>query len=391
MSMLIQGGTVYAPEKLGVQDVLVIGKKIVQIAPTISPGALRDVLPDLQVVNAAGQVIAPGFIDPHVHLIGGGGESGFDSRTPEATLSKIIEAGVTTVVGLLGTDGSARSVEALYAKAKGLEKEGITTRMYTGSYAIPSVTITGSVTRDILYIDKIIGVKMALSDHRSSNITFDELTRLASDARLAGMLADKPGLVHIHTGGGKHGLDLVLKVAAETDVPISHFWPTHVTRSEELFAQARDLAVIGGRIDITSYAELYPEGKIRPSKAIMECIRSKVPCENITVSSDGNGSVPKYDAKGNIVGIGVGSLSTSLLVFQNLVKTEGLGISEALPFFTANAAKILLLHPAKGCLQPGSDADILIMSENLELRSVFAGGRQMMDKGAVTVKGLFEA
>ena len=391
MAVLIQGGTVYAPEKLGVRDILVIGGKIAQISPNIPFEALSAILPDLVVVDAAGRLVTPGFIDPHVHVTGGGGESGFDSRTPEVTLSKIIEAGVTTVVGLLGTDGYARSVEALYAKAKGLEKEGVSTCMYTGSYAVPSATITGSAAGDIMFIDKVVGVKIALSDHRSSNITFEELSRLASDVRLAAMLADKPGLVHIHTGGGRNKLDLVLKVVDKTDIPISHFWPTHVTRSEELFSQAREFAKRGGRIDITSYAELQPEGKIQPSKAIMECIRDNVPGENVTVSSDGNGSVPKYDEQGNIVGIGVGTLNSSWLMFQNLVKVEGLGVSDALPFFTTNAAKILALHPAKGCLRNGGDADLLLLDQDLKLQSVFAKGRQMMDKGHVIVKGLFEA
>lgn len=390
MATLIQGGTVYAPENLGRCDLLLLGGKIARIAPHLPPEQLRSVWPDLEIVAAAGQIVVPGFIDPHVHLIGGGGESGFASRTPEVALSKVIEAGVTTVVGLLGTDGYARSVEALYAKAKGLETEGISTLMYTGSYAVPSTTITGSVPRDIMFVDKVIGVKLALSDHRSANITFDELTRLASEVRLAGMLAGKPGLVHIHTGGGKRGLELVLRVAAETDVPISLFWPTHVTRSEELFAQARNFAKLGGRIDITSYAELYPEGKIQPSKAIMQCLQDNVPSGNVTVSSDGNGSVPKYDASGNIVGIGVGTLASSLAVFRSLVTAEGLAVSDALPFFTTNAAKILALHPAKGCLREGSDADLLLLDPSLNLRTVFARGNKMLEHGSVTVKGMFE-
>ena len=69
--------------------------------------------------------------------IGGGGEGGFSTRTPEATLSDLTTAGVTTVVGTLGTDGIARDMNALLAKARGLEEEGITTYIYTGSYRLP--------------------------------------------------------------------------------------------------------------------------------------------------------------------------------------------------------------------------------------------------------------
>ena len=47
-----------------------------------------------------------------------GGEGGFSTRTPEATLSSITTAGVTTVVGCLGTDGTARDMLSSAGKGK---------------------------------------------------------------------------------------------------------------------------------------------------------------------------------------------------------------------------------------------------------------------------------
>ncbi len=390
MAVLIKNGEVYSPDYRGKQDVLIIGPKVASIAANIDAGAVAKVFPDLEVVDGAGKLVAPGLIDQHVHLIGGGGEMGFKTRTPEVVLSKVIEAGVTTVAGLLGTDGHARDVETLYAKAKGLEEEGITTLIYTGSYKTPSVTITGSVARDIMFIDKVIGVKMALSDHRSSHFTFDELTRLASDARVAGMLSGKPGIVHIHMGGGKSGLDLVHRAVAETDIPVTQFLPTHVTRTESLFDQAKAFAKMGGRMDITSFGELHVTGKLKPSRAVAECIKDGVPPGNVTVSSDGNGSVPRYDGQGNICGIGVGSLATSLLTLKNLVAAEGLDLSAVLPFFTVNPARILGIYPTKGTIGPGGDADLIIMDKGLNLETVFAKGRKMMDRGQVIARGTFE-
>lgn len=389
MTVLIKNGNVYAPEYLGRQDILMVGEKILRLDREIETGSVAACLPDLEVLDVQGNIVLPGLIDPHVHLIGGGGEMGFATRTPEVSLEKIIEAGVTTVAGLLGTDGIARTVEALLAKAKGLETEGITTYIYTGSYQTPSVTITGSVARDIMFIDKVIGVKMALSDHRSSQFTFDELTRLASDARVAGMLSGKPGIVHIHMGGGKGRLDMLMKAAAETDIPITQFMPTHITRTRELFDQAKEFARLGGHIDITSFDELTAADQIKPSKAISECIKDGVPAANITVSSDGNGSVPQYDPQGKITGIGIGSLDTSLMVLNNLVKEEKMDISQALPFFTANVAKVLGIYPRKGCIRQGSDADLLIMDRDFRLQTVLAKGRKMMDQGQVIAKGTF--
>ncbi|EGO64976.1 beta-aspartyl-peptidase [Acetonema longum] len=389
MTVLIKNANVYAPENLGRQDILIAGEKILRLDRNIEPGGVAACLPDMEILDARGSVVLPGLIDPHVHLIGGGGEMGFATRTPEVSLEKIIEAGVTTAVGLLGTDGIARSVEPLLAKAKGLETEGITTYIYTGSYTTPSVTITGSVARDIMFIDKIIGVKMALSDHRSSHFTFDELVRLASDARVAGMLSGKPGIVHIHMGEGKGRLDMIMKAAAETDIPVTQFMPTHVTRTRELFEQAKEFAKLGGHIDITSFGELTAADKIKPSRAISECIKDGVPAANITVSSDGNGSVPQYDSAGNIIGIGIGSLDASLMVLKNLVQQEKLDIGQAIPFFTAHVAKVLGIYPRKGCIRQDSDADLLVMDRDLKLQVVLAKGRKMMDQGRVIAKGTF--
>ncbi|SMC49829.1 beta-aspartyl-peptidase [Sporomusa malonica] len=388
--LLIRNGSIYAPEFLGEKDILIIGNKVIKIATAIDVGSLLRCLPDVEVIDAKGKVVVPGFIDQHVHLIGGGGETGFASRTPEIALSSIIKAGVTTVVGLLGTDGFARSVEALFAKAMGLETEGITTLIYTGSYKTPSVTITGSIARDIMFVDKVIGVKMALADHRSSNFTFEELTRLAADARVAGMLSGKPGLVHIHMGEGKEGLNMVMEAVRTTEIPVTQFIPTHVTRSKELFMQAKEFAKRGGRIDITSYGELTPADEIKPSRAIMECLREGVPVGNVAVSSDGNGSVPKYDSQGNIIGMGVGRIEASQLVLKNLVIEEGLGLETALRFFTSNVASILGICPEKGYIKEGSDADIVIMDREFNIDMVLAKGRKMMTSGEVMIKGTYE-
>ena len=148
------------------------------------------------VADCSDKIICPGFIDQHIHIIGGGGEGGLASRIPEIMLSKIVSAGITTVVGVLGFDSITRSLKGLLAKARALEEEGLNTFIYTGSYEVPTPTITGSVMSDVSLVDKVIGVgEIAISDHRSS-IRQGYLKKIANEARI-GIAGEKGRSFHI--------------------------------------------------------------------------------------------------------------------------------------------------------------------------------------------------
>ena len=73
-------------------------------------------------------------------------------RSSTNQLSELVEGGLTTVVGLLGTDGVSRSMENLVTKARALEQEGLTAFIYTGNYHVPSPTVTSSISRDIMMV-----------------------------------------------------------------------------------------------------------------------------------------------------------------------------------------------------------------------------------------------
>jgi len=388
MLKLIKNGIIYSPEYLGSKDILISGSKILNIADNID---VSSSMAPVEIIDLNGKYVVPGFVDQHVHILGGGGEAGFHSRTPEVQLSNIVEAGITTVVGLLGTDGSTRNVEALVAKANALENEGITTYALTGSYELPTVTLTGSVRKDIVFIDKVLGVKIALADSRSSYPKEDDLIRLISDVRVAGMMSGKVGIAHIHMGDLDEKLDKIMNIVKTTELPIKHFRPTHVTKSRELFESAIEFTKLGGIIDITAYGQQGMNSKkIRPNKAVKECIERDVPLDSITLSSDGNGSMPRFNDKGEIESIGVGSLKTLHEAFVDLVMEDNIDIATALRFITSNVAVNLNLYPAKGCIGIGSDADLVVMDEVLNIETVIARGNIMMENSEVLVKGTFE-
>lgn len=188
MLTLIQGANVYAPTYLGTQDVLIGGGKIIAIDENI----ILDSSVLVKRIDGKNKLVTPGFVDSLVHITGGGGEAGFASRTPEMNLTDATLSGTTTVVGALGTDSSSRTLTNLVAKAKGLKEQGLNVFCHTGSYHLPAKTLTHSITDDIMYIEEFIGVgEVAISDHRSSQPTVQQLAELAAEAKVAGMLSGK--------------------------------------------------------------------------------------------------------------------------------------------------------------------------------------------------------
>ncbi|MFQ9321217.1 MAG: beta-aspartyl-peptidase [Enterococcus durans] len=389
---LIRQIEVYAPDYLGKLDVLLAGNKIIALEENITGGYSEL---EVEEISGEGKLLTPGFIDCHFHILGGGGEGGFQNRTPEVTLSQLTSAGVTTVVGCLGTDGEGRDMTALISKAKGLEAEGITTFVYEGSYRLPVKTVTDSIIKDFLTIDKIIGIgEIAVSDHRSSQPTFEEFARATADARVGGMLSGKAGIVNVHLGGGTRKLELLKKVVEETEIPISQFLPTHANRTQELLDACIEFAKNGGTIDFTASEDPdfweKTDGEVRFSKALKQLLDAGVALDNFTMTSDGQGSLPYFDENNHFIGMGVGSAKSLLVGIKEAVQKENIPLEIALRAITTNPARILKLE-GKGQIQVGNDADLCILNkETLTIDSVIAKGQIMVKEQEVKVWGTFE-
>ena len=379
---LIKNADVYMPEHLGMRDILIEGDKLVKIMPSIHG---YEGLDGVEVFDANGAVTVPGYIDLHIHITGGGGEQGPASRVPEIPLTQLTKNGVTTVIGLLGTDGVSRSLENLLFKCRALNEEGVTCYILTGSYQYPSVTITGGVINDITLIDRVVGVKVALNDHRSSNITVQELIRLGSDARLGGMLSGKPGIVTIHMGNGKECFNRLFEAVEQSDLPIKTYFPTHVGRSREMIKDAARFTMMGGRVDFTAGRV---GGTLTLMREAIESFGANPLC--MTISSDAFGSMPVFDKTGACTGMTYTSPYILHEEIKNAVSNNVFTLEEALCFLTRNPAQVLGLEGIKGELKEGADADIILYDNDLSIRDVFARGKLMVNNGNTVVKGRFE-
>ncbi|MEG6565529.1 beta-aspartyl-peptidase [Thermoanaerobacterium saccharolyticum] len=389
MFLLLKGAEIYTPKCIGKMDVLTCNEKIVKIAKNID---IKD-LPELSTVDLSGNIIVPGFIDQHVHIAGGGGEGGPATRTPEIKLTDLTKAGITTVVGLLGADGITRSMTELLAKARALEEEGLTTYIYTGAYELPTRTLTNSVRSDVAIIDKVLGTgEIAISDHRSAQPTEEDLTKLAAEARVGGLLGNKPGIVHLHVGDGIRGLTPIIDIVKNTEIPVTQFIPTHVNRNSHLFSQAMEFLKMGGRIDLTSDIKPDENSKtaLSPIDAVRKIVENNLPLDNVTMSSDSNGSIPVFDENKKLIKVMVGSTLTLYRDLKEIIANGVLPLETAIKIITENVAKVLLLYPKKGCIKENSDADLVVLDKNLNISSVIAKGQFMIKFNEIVKKGTFE-
>lgn len=377
MLKLVKNAYVYAPEEIGIVDILIAGDKIAWIEKEMNV-----LVPEIEVYDAKGLIVIPGLIDPHVHITGGGGEGGFSTRTPELKISDCVRNGVTTVIGCLGTDGITRSLENLYAKAKALEIEGLTSYIYTGSYRVPTVTFTGSIQKDLVLIDKVIGTgEIAISDHRSSQPTFEEILRIVADTRVGGMISGKPGIVNFHVGDGERGIEWLFEIVQKTEIPIKHLYPTHMSRNKKLFEHGLEFAKIGGYNDLTA---LQPSEDINnfdfnTIDAIVIAYNNGL-LDKITISSDGQGSLPKFDKNRNFIGLDVGNVS-ALLYTIKLAVERGVKFEDAIKLSTTNPARVFELK-TKGKISVGYDADIVFLKD-WQVVSVLSRGEFLMKQGEI--------
>lgn len=376
--ILIKNADVYAPEHIGTRDIFLAGGKIVAMAEKLDV-----TLPDLEVIDAAGYIVAPGLVDQHIHITGGGGEGGWHSRCPELVFSELVKAGVTTFLGVSGTDSMTRSVENLLAKVRGLKNEGASGWMWTSNYAYPVTTITKDVRTDMLAIPEVLGVKIALGDHRSSFPNQHEIMQILADVRVSGMLTGKTGFLHVHLGDFPYSFDIFDECVAQ-GMPIKHIRPTHVARHPEVFRRACEFAKKGGFIDITTGGGNYMGSA---ADAVRAALADGVPFDRITLSSDGHGSMPRFNEAGEMVGLGIGSIMCDIETLREL--KDDLGVEKALTPTTKTVAGALGLE-TKGGIAVGKDADILFLTKDLDIDWVFMMGKVAMRKGEVVMKGAFE-
>jgi beta-aspartyl-dipeptidase (metallo-type) len=367
---LIKNADIYSPEHKGCNDILLSGNNIALIDKHIDIIGLP-----MKVIDIEGRITTPGFIDQHVHLIGGGGRRGYSSLVEEVKKDELVSCGTTTAVGMLGTDGIVKELTSLYAKAKALDDEGLTAYMLTNYYGLPAKTLTGDIASDMILIDKVIGCKIAISDDRCSFPDEKDLLRLINKVRLGGFTSHKGGILHIHVGALKEGISSLIHIARQYPTLIPHISPTHLIRTEQLFNQALEFALLGGMIDFSTGGTRFKS----PYLCVMDAIEKGISINNITFSSDGHGGVLKNNDIDTDMSYKPAPLNLNLKEMSLLVQDAQLPLEEALKLITVNPAHNLNLNH-KGRIEVGYDADLCVLNSKLCITDVFAKGVMIMQE-----------
>ncbi|HYC31911.1 MAG TPA: beta-aspartyl-peptidase [Gemmatimonadales bacterium] len=386
MLHLLSNAELYDPDPRGRSHLLVAGETIVWI------GAERPSLPaslPVEETDVGGRRLIPGLIDGHVHLTGGGGEAGPHTRVPPLGLSRLTAGGITTAIGVLGTDDLVRTPAELVTVARGVIAEGLSAWCFTGGYHVPPATVTGSVRGDLVLVDLVLGVgELAISDHRSSQPTLDELLRVAGDAHVGGLMSGKAGILHLHVGDGSRGLEPVREMLDRSELPAAMFHPTHVNRRKALFDEALELAARGCTIDITAFPVEEGEDAWSATAALVRYLDAGLPPARVTVSSDAGGCFPVFDRDGRVTSMDVGRPAALAGTLQQLLAC-GLPLERVLPAFTSNVAQLLLLG-RKGRVTAGADADLVVLDGEGGVADVMARGQWHVRDGRSVIRGTFE-
>ena len=366
MFQLVTNGDVYTPEPVGRTDVLLSSEHIVKVG-RVDQQALHALGCEVDVIDASGGLVIPGFIDPHEHLLGGSGEQGFATQTPEITLSEIACAGITSVVGCLGVDTTMKTMAGLLAKVKAMREEKLNAYLWTGGYNVPATSVMASVREDIMFLEECIGAgEVAIADRRGTAPGAREMAKLVTDAHVGGMLAKKAGITHFHVGELPERLAVLREMVERFDVDPCWYYVTHIERNEALMREAIQLAAEGATCDIDTV-----EGELH--RWVTFWLDEGGDPSRLTVSSDASKSSPM-------------KLSQEV---RGLVTEHGMSLDVVLPLVTTNTARVLRL-PHKGALAAGKAADVVVLDrDGLEVREVISKGRRLVVEGQLAVRERF--
>ena len=145
-----------------------------------------------------------------------------------------------------------------------------------------------------------------------------------------------------------------------------------------------------GWIDLTAGPDPDPaeDGHWSVAHSVRRCLEQGADLSRLTVSSDGNGSMPVFDGEGRLTGLTIATQKSLLANLRFLIENRILEPPAALGLVTRNPAGAYNMA-GKGEIRVGKDADLLVFDQGWALTDVLARGRIMMAGGELQARGTF--
>lgn len=339
---------------------------------------------DAEIIDAGDGFIVPGFIDLHVH--GGGGFDVMDGSCGAVKeIAKVhCRHGTTAFLATTMTMSKDKILKSLEAVSEAFIKG-------TGTAEVLGVHLEGP------YINPL--KKGAQKEEDIRNASIEELIEFNEASgnliRIVSLAPEMPGAIELIKWLGRH--DIIASVAHSDatytqmlegiEAGLTHV--THIFNAMRGFDH-REPGVAGAALFAPGLTvEMIADG-IHLHPLAMKLVTTVKDKEKIILITDAMRAAGKADGTYNLGGQEVfvsqgnarlkdGTLAGSVLTLdsavRNMIKVAGISLEEAIGMVTINPAVCLGIEDSKGSLEPGRDADIVILDEKLEVNATIIKGK----------------
>ncbi len=375
----ITGGKIILDHEVLTGKVLIFRDKIMDIIDAEEFEIIRE-KKEMNVINAGGKYVSPGFIDVHIH--GAGGADVMDGQLAglDVISESIVQNGVTGFLPTTMSMGWEDTNQALNvirqsmmmnlkgAKVLGAHMEGpFINPTYKGAQNKAYILLPDSNwIKKHFDILKII----TLAPEMDENFEFVKYVKETSDIVLS------LGHTNASYETAMKGIDAGIESA------------THLFNAMAPFHH-RAPGPVGAVLNSNVYFELIAD-ILHIHPALFQMLLRAKSHNKMVLVTDGmraSGMHPgTWELGGqevfvneNSARLSDGTLAGSILkmnvAVQNMMKHTNLKIFEAVALASLNPAKLIHLEKSKGSIEIGKDADIIIFDEELKIAQTIIGGQ----------------
>ena len=411
LDCVVKGGQVVTPQAVGEMDVGIQGEKIVAVgwAGTLSEQAT-------QVIDASGKIVIPGGIEPHAHIgipvpSAWSGQPDIMTQPPQDASRAAAFGGVTTIVDFAGDlsfaeveDATPKSIMSVVEERRSVFRTHAYTD-YTFHYILAGAVAPETIGEIGEAIQEGIASFKIFTTFHPIRVPYGHLwTIFAEVAKHGGIMAvhaEEDEVVRYMTEklkreGRDQGYNLhlvhnnisedlafrhIIRLAQHTEAGI-YFVHTTAKEGVAAIAEARnagqpvygealhnylqftceDYKKPGGTAIHTYPAIKFADDRDALIAGLMDGRLATTATDEYTTHKG-----PKLwgDTIETVCGGHNGIETRMPVAFTKFVAERNMSLQRFVDITSANAAKLLGLYPRKGAIQPGSDADLVLIDPDM--------------------------